>query len=696
MSTYDAGVTWSPPDPFFDLAAGPQVTCYSEEQKQQQREAGRKLGEDVKRAIADKQSLLEIPRGIYRLSDEPLQIQGSENFTIRGPGSELIVDGIGTCPTVARVLWNTNFVLEGAPGDPLLLDSDPVPYTQGKILSYDEKALTVEAELLEGYKPPTDNGGIKLFTPEGVMLPHTQDVTQGFEDLGGGRFKVKLNHFSFGRTLPTTLDVFQPGNLICIAQPGAGAGIEIRYNHGVRFTDVMCCNGLMWAMGEQGNDVYERFQGCRRPHTSRLIGGGMPLQTFWGGSLTWVDSEVGHNFDDIVDINVPANFAFKQTGPREFFVQDVDGNSLKPGQELTCYSYPHLKWLGKVHIVDIAEERDEEAIKYFNENLAPEMGILPGSTSRRATVDNDIDIGKVAFVDIGWKPSSMRFVNSWFHDGLADGIALKGAREVVVENCLVERCDLLGISVGFDPYWWEGCPSHNIAFRGNTVVDCPFSPNCDRPAINVSAGGEHADACHLVQNNVDISRNLIIGGLGSAIRVRLAETITIADNVIVHQPEKDQGPAAIFADHVRETRICNNTFMHFPRDTWQVPIATGAFTDPSAVQAFSNRCRDPDAPLPDMPWQYHLHSDPAVTREGEGWDETGPGTYPNSSCWTCNAGAVISFDFKGTEVAVRGARGIACQHRISLTNTGRCAEGGQGSYMTVAGFLVMDEARQCS
>lgn len=26
----------------------------------------------------------------------------------------------------------------------------------------------------------------------------------------------------------------------------------------------------------------------------------------------------------------------------------------------------------------------------------------------------------------------------------ADGIALKGAHEVLVENCLVERCDLLG------------------------------------------------------------------------------------------------------------------------------------------------------------------------------------------------------------------------------------------------------------
>ena len=84
------------------------------------------------------------------------------------------------------------------------------------------------------------------------------------------------------------------------------------------------------------------------------------------------------------------------------------------------------------------------------------------------------------------------------------------------------------------------------------------------------------------------------------------------------------------------------------------------------------------------------------------------------------------------QVAVRGARGIACgfadvsidgqhvdtfnacheysqpcitfrsrqlppgRHRIVLTNTGRCAEGGQGSYMTIAGFMVMNEARQCT
>lgn len=46
-----------------------------------------------------------------------------------------------------------------------------------------------------------------------------------------------------------------------------------------RYRDViMCCSALVWAMPEEGDDVYERFKGCRRPGTNRLIGGGWPLQ----------------------------------------------------------------------------------------------------------------------------------------------------------------------------------------------------------------------------------------------------------------------------------------------------------------------------------------------------------------------------------------------------------------------------------
>lgn len=78
------------------------------------------MHEDIKQAIADKRPLLEVPRGVYRLTEEALHVEGSENLTIRGPGVELVVDGIGKAPTAARVLSNTNFVLEGEPGNDVL------------------------------------------------------------------------------------------------------------------------------------------------------------------------------------------------------------------------------------------------------------------------------------------------------------------------------------------------------------------------------------------------------------------------------------------------------------------------------------------------------------------------------------------------------------------------------------------------
>ena len=47
---------------------------------------------------------------------------------------------------------------------------------------------------------------------------------------------------------------------------------------GCRMQDIVMTGGLVWALPEKGNDVYERFRGVRRPGTNRLIGGGWPLQ----------------------------------------------------------------------------------------------------------------------------------------------------------------------------------------------------------------------------------------------------------------------------------------------------------------------------------------------------------------------------------------------------------------------------------
>ena len=72
----------------------------------------------------------------------------------------------------------------GAPGDPLIFESDPVGFAQGWVLGADKEACTIDLQLMDGYELADALGRIELFTPQGVMLPHPQDVPQEHTDLG--------------------------------------------------------------------------------------------------------------------------------------------------------------------------------------------------------------------------------------------------------------------------------------------------------------------------------------------------------------------------------------------------------------------------------------------------------------------------------------------------------------------------------
>lgn len=73
-----------------------------------------------------------------------------------------------------RVLGNTNLAVRG----PLTLDADPFSFTQGEILAADQGELTLDVRIFDGYLLPRAPNRVEFFTPEGVMLPHGQDVVQ--------------------------------------------------------------------------------------------------------------------------------------------------------------------------------------------------------------------------------------------------------------------------------------------------------------------------------------------------------------------------------------------------------------------------------------------------------------------------------------------------------------------------------------
>ena len=268
-----------------------------------------------------------------------------------------------------------------------------------------------------------------------------------------------------------------------------------------------------------------------------------------------------------VDINTPPNYAFEQRSPREFFMFDVDGSPLEDGCELTLYKFPHMELVGKNRVVrhevtdlicasgvrpltslpsfrlpiqdvracadrplmrvakhasccwrgcqlscsstagrpalGMQEKVDEEVQRRWID-MCKKINIREGGAPRLYTVENDVEVGDLLMVDSNWKCTSMKFINSYLHDGLA-GMALglkrsapktllecclpalvlalvvaaaaddcskhhfcsseqckllaggaqpKGAHVILIENCIIERVNLAGIGVGFDPFWY--------------------------------------------------------------------------------------------------------------------------------------------------------------------------------------------------------------------------------------------------
>ena len=87
-----------------------------------------------------------------------------------------------SCEGSDAVVW---IHLAGSPEEPLIIDSEPLGFTQGRIIASNKDDLTIDIEIMEGYTAAKDTGGrIEIFSPDGVMLPHNQDPTKEVEDLG--------------------------------------------------------------------------------------------------------------------------------------------------------------------------------------------------------------------------------------------------------------------------------------------------------------------------------------------------------------------------------------------------------------------------------------------------------------------------------------------------------------------------------
>ena len=119
--------------------------------------------------------------------------------------------------------------------------------------------------------------------------------------------------------------------------------------------------------------------------------------------------------------------------------------------------------------------------------------------------------------------------------GRARGLLLQ-TKNVLIENCNINRMTLSGILLACDyAYWYEMCPSTNIRILNNTLEKCSRGySSASYAGITVKASHDAGAAAYPagVHQNLEISGNKISNCGGSGIFVSATDQLKLENNVI--------------------------------------------------------------------------------------------------------------------------------------------------------------------
>ncbi len=139
-----------------------------------------------------------LPKGVYRIATQAagaksIVVAGAQNLTIKGePGTKIMVDSAATA-----------FDLHDCKGltiSHLIVDHDPMLYTQGTITAADPVGFTCEVEIEKGYEDPdapifTSGVALKPFIYPGAdnyQQDHYIPGVQSMQKIGDHKFRFTL------------------------------------------------------------------------------------------------------------------------------------------------------------------------------------------------------------------------------------------------------------------------------------------------------------------------------------------------------------------------------------------------------------------------------------------------------------------------------------------------------------------------
>ena len=504
----------------------------------------------IKEAVKSGQKSLKLPQGTY--SSKTIILNRLNDFSLDGNGIKLIFTGNTRAITITN---SKNIILKN-----LTIDYDPLPYTQGKVLSVSGESHEVLIQLHRGYPD--------LFRRKHLNLQVYDSKSRNLKYNGGDLFdghvvskKGKDTYLmKFGRQ---PADILAAGDLValdwrmstCIYLESVDGAILENLNilaspfSGIMGRFVSGKHILRHIVIRRGKTLPE---GADEPRLVSTAGDAINYGYCELGP-TIEDCDISFQGDDAVNIHGASLAILKQEAPDTLVLFCYHDKSkladiLRPGMKVRIMQDSNYAVYAENKLKSLAYLKDQN-VDYKTLNSRFPRALRPDSPQAvfRMKLEKPVVLRKgLSSVDIpAGNGGGFIIRNNYFHDHRGMSIRMM-AGDGVIENNRFERVMKSAIALGpeYQP-WREAGWVENIIIRNNKMKDI---------CTELRAARYHSGGTGAIMIRAGIPR-------GADNRYPGNRNITIENNVI----DKCR-VAGIYVDNTDKAVIINNTIINVMTD----------------------------------------------------------------------------------------------------------------------------------
>lgn len=475
---------------------------WTEGERSAQRSAAQRVMREVQAAVGRGEHRYVVVPGDYRF-DGPYTrdfvLEGVRNFAIEGEGATFWFH-----PRVGiRLKDCVGVTLRG-----LVIDTDPLPWWQGRIQSRDTEKKTMDIALDAGYVPPGPDEfmarrRVLFFDPTtNQELPLLDERVMELSVPDAGHIRIERFDQKNAFVSPRVGRNPVVGDRVVINNERWNGGNVHLENCADMVLEGLSLHGSAnFAFHEfrgRGGNIYRNCRLIRRPGTGRLMasrGDAFHSMLMERGPIV-ENCELSAAGDDLIAVQGFFSVAMEGArNARELLIATPFGRGMRVGSTVQLVRLPNGETYAESKVVEMADVR-EPAILAAARALPEKMSLdrhvrirkLSNVAVFRVRLDRAVDVHQYDLLscsDFAGAGAIIR--NNHLHDGHIRGILVK-SRDVLIENNVIERTGHGGIVLEAELYWLEGPFNRGIRVMGNRVTDTGWSA-LDEKGVSVTLAG---------------------------------------------------------------------------------------------------------------------------------------------------------------------------------------------------------------